>query len=128
MNESVALPFCAKCEDKANPVTSQNGFGVSYQLEEHVFIELFLHEKCADEWYREFGASRKHLEIECLETDGNMKHSSDVTFEERVRQRAHEIYLERKENPALQDWLLAEVQVRRQLRRFDDRNGAHVGD
>jgi hypothetical protein len=93
-----------------------------------VFFEPFLHENCADEWYREFGASRKHLEIECVEADGNMKHSSDVIFEEGVRQRAHEIYLERKENPALQDWLLAEFQVRRQLRRFDDRSGAHVGD
>ena len=128
MNESVALPFCAKCEDKAKPVTPQNGFGVPYQLEEHVFIELFLHENCADEWYREFGASRKHLEIECVETDGNMKQSSEVLFEERVRQRAHEIYLERQENPPLQDWLLAEVQVRRQLRRFNDRDGVPVSD
>jgi hypothetical protein len=54
------------------------------------------------------------------------EHPSEVIFEERVRQRAHEIYLERKENPALQDWLLAEVQVRRQLRRFNDRDGVPV--
>jgi hypothetical protein len=121
MSESLALPFCVKCADKAKPVTPQNGFGVPYQLEEHVFNELFVHENCADEWYREFGASRRHLELECVETDGNIKHLFEVIFEERVRQRAHEICLERKENPALQDWWLAEVQVRRQLRRFDDR-------
>jgi len=60
------------------------------------------------------------MTTKCVETDGNMRHATDAILEERVKQRAYEIYLARKENPALQDWLLAEVQVRRQLQRFDD--------
>jgi len=60
------------------------------------------------------------METKCIEIDGNMKHATEAMLEERVRQRAYEIYLARKENPALQDWLLAEVQVRRQLQRFDE--------
>jgi hypothetical protein len=120
MNESVALPFCAKCEDKAKPVTPQNGFGVPYRVDGQVFIELFLHEDCADEWCRQFSASRERTETKCGETEGSLKHGPQAMFEERVRQRAHEIYLARKENSALQDWLLAEVQVRSQLHRFDD--------
>jgi hypothetical protein len=120
MNESVDLPCCAKCEDRDKPVTLQNGFGVPYQVNEDLFIELFLHEDCAEEWSRQFGASREHMETKCVETDGNLKHATDASLEERVKQRAYEIYLARKENPALQDWLLAEIQVRRQLQRFDD--------
>ena len=60
------------------------------------------------------------MTTKCVETDGNLKHATDGALEERVRQRAYEIYLARRENPSLQDWLLAEVQVRRQLQRFDD--------
>jgi hypothetical protein len=60
------------------------------------------------------------MTTKCVETDGNMRSALDSALEERVRRRAYEIYLARKENPALQDWLLAEVQVRRQLMRFDD--------
>ena len=124
MNVSATLPFCARCEDKNNPVTPQNGFGVPYRVQEHVFIELFLHEDCADEWYRRFGASREHMQTKCVETDGNRKPATDRMLEDRIRQRAYEIYLARTENPALQDWLLAEVQVRRQLQRFDDQGSA----
>jgi hypothetical protein len=120
MNESSTLPFCAKCEDKNKPVTPQNGFGVPYRVDEHLFIELYLHEDCADKWYRQFGALRQPVDAACVEPDGNTKSATDAMLQERVKQRAYEIYLARKENPALQDWLLAEIQVRRELQRSDD--------
>jgi len=60
-------------------------------------------------------ASRQPMETTCVETAGDRKHATDAMLQERVKQRAYEIYLARKENPALQDWLLAEVQVRREL-------------
>src|SRR5271163_153751 len=100
MNESVALPVCAKCENKDKPVTPQNGFGVPYRVEEHVFIELFLHEDCADEWYQQFGPSRENMETKCVDTDRSMKHAPDAMLEGRIRQRAYEIFLQRRENPA----------------------------
>jgi hypothetical protein len=88
MNKSSTLPFGAKCEDKDKPVTPQNGFGVPYRVDEHIFIELYLHEDCADKWYRQFGAFPQPMETTCVVTAGNTKQATDARLQERVRQRA----------------------------------------
>jgi Protein of unknown function (DUF2934) len=43
---------------------------------------------------------------------------SDPMLEQRIRQRAFEIYLERQRDPALFDWLQAEREITQAMRGF----------
>ena len=45
--------------------------------------------------------------------------ATDAMFEHRIRQRAHEIYQARQENPASYDWLQAEREILKETSHFE---------
>jgi CheY-like chemotaxis protein len=49
--------LCGHCENRNNPVTSENGLSVSYNLANDIRSEVYLHHQCTSEWSQRFRVS-----------------------------------------------------------------------
>ena len=98
MNRAL-FPSALNAKINIKPVTPQNGFGVPYRVDEHLFIELYLHEDCADKWYRQFGALRQPVDATCVETAGNANSATDALLQAREATRLRNLPGKKKRIP-----------------------------
>jgi CheY-like chemotaxis protein len=65
--------LCGHCENRDNPVTSENGLSVSYNAADDIQSEVHLHHQCASEWSQRFKVSPPNGAVNVVEKSSSKR-------------------------------------------------------